>query len=68
MGYVVKAMCYLDPDGNGCASQAEAFHYESKALAELAAEVCEGQVIEVRTPTSKQQKRKANQAWMREPS
>ncbi|EOW1883560.1 hypothetical protein ACNZ61_000652 [Enterococcus hirae] len=66
MVYVVKAMCYLDPDGNGTARKTEAFRYDSKEMACLAAKVSNGEVIEILTPANRSKETKANQAWMRE--
>lgn len=77
MSYVVKAMCYLDDRGNGKPSLSQAKKHDDYELADAAAKVCGGRVVEiidkkdrkvVRTkiePKKEQASRKANQAWMR---
>lgn len=71
MPYVIKAMCYMDEENNGKPNLSHANRYETKELAELAAYVCGGEVVEVITPSNNQNKtikkkiNKANQAWMR---
>lgn len=71
MIYVVKAMCYMDEENNGKTRLSHAKRYETKELAELAAYVCGGEVVEVITPPNNQKKiiktkrSKSNQAWMK---
>ena len=48
MAYVVKAMCYVDSEGYGVPNLKGAKRYESKEMAELAAYVSNGEVVEVK--------------------
>ncbi|WP_237727788.1 hypothetical protein [Enterococcus hirae] len=48
MAYVVKAMCYVDSEGCGVPNLKGAKRYESKEMAELAAYVSNGEVVEVK--------------------
>lgn len=79
MTYVVKAMCYVDSEGYGVPSLKGAKRYESKEMAELAAYVSNGEVVEVkdysqklnkanppkRENLKKEKQTKSNQAWMK---
>ncbi|MDN3202044.1 hypothetical protein P0E66_12995 [Enterococcus faecalis] len=65
MTYVVKAMCYLDSNGNGVASLQEATYYESEEMAQLVAKISGGRVVKLLTPTKNSKPVKANQAWLR---
>lgn len=75
MGYVVKAMCYLDKNGFGVPTSSAAQDYDDYELANIAAKTAGGFVVYVEngriiseTVKSKSKKRKkeikANQAWM----
>lgn len=75
MSYVVKAMCYLDKNGHGVPTSETAQDYDDYELAELAASVAGGFVVNVEdgriiseSAKAKSQKKKkttkANQAWM----
>ncbi|WP_165004470.1 MULTISPECIES: hypothetical protein [unclassified Enterococcus] len=79
MAYVVKAMCYVDSEGYGVPDLKKANRYNTKEMAELAAYVSNGEVVEVKDysknpNTNKQSKKfeqekrkqaKSNQAWMK---
>lgn len=77
MSFVVKKMCYLDEQGEGRASLAQAKHHDDYEIADAVAAVCGGRVVEVidqkdrkvvRTrsePKKEKAPKKANQAWMR---
>ncbi|MGM0107925.1 hypothetical protein [Enterococcus sp. AZ172] len=70
MAYVVKAMCYVDSEGYGVPDLKKAKRYNTKEMAELAAYVSNGEVVEVKDYSKKlvQKKRKqakSNQAWMK---
>ncbi|EKU85064.1 TPA: hypothetical protein QFK61_002054 [Enterococcus faecium] len=79
MAYVVKAMCYVDSEGNGVSDLKKAKRYDSKEMAELAAYVSNGEIVEIKTHSSKANKNntskhskltkekqtKSNQAWMK---
>ncbi|MGG5339973.1 hypothetical protein IGJ48_002681 [Enterococcus pernyi] len=79
MAYVVKAMCYIDPEGLGVQDLKRAKPFESKELAELAAYVSNGEVVEVKDFSQKlnkanppkggilkkEKQTKSNQAWMK---
>ncbi|EMF0288253.1 hypothetical protein KGC99_002153 [Enterococcus hirae] len=80
MTYVVKAMCYIDSEGNGVPNLQGAKPFESKELAELAAYVSNGEVVEVkdfsqktnkinplkRKNLRKEKQSKSNQAWLKQ--
>ncbi|HGF8086136.1 TPA: hypothetical protein QFF51_001884 [Enterococcus faecium] len=53
MAYVVKAMCYVDSEGNGVSDLKKAKRYDSKEMAELAAYVSNGEIVEIKTHSSK---------------
>lgn len=53
MAYVVKAMCYVDSEGYGVPNLKGAKRYESKEMAELAAYVSNGEVVEVKDYSQK---------------
>lgn len=76
MSYVVKAMCYLDDRGNGKPSLSQAKKHDDYELADAAAKVCGGRVVEIidkkdrkvvrtKIESKKKKESKANQAWMR---
>ncbi|MGL9846093.1 hypothetical protein IGJ91_001252 [Enterococcus sp. DIV0765f] len=79
MAYVVKAMCYVDSEGYGVPDLKKAKRYNTKEMAELAAYVSNGEVVEVKDYSKnldtnnhskkfEQQKKKqdkSNQAWMK---
>lgn len=78
MPYVVKVTAYLDRNGFPVSSVSHAHHFETKTLAETAAEVADGTVKEVKrviTPIEKpkqpkqkketNKKTKSNQTWMK---
>ncbi|HGF8211270.1 TPA: hypothetical protein QFD67_002029 [Enterococcus faecium] len=79
MAYVVKAMCYVDSEGYGVPDLKKAKRYNTKEMAELAAYVSNGEVVEVKdyykNPNTKNQSKKfkkkktklakSNQAWMK---
>ena len=48
MAYVVKAMCYVDSEGYGVPDLKKAKRYNTKEMAELAAYVSNGEVVEVK--------------------
>ena len=56
MAYVVKAMCYVDSEGYGVPNLKGAKRYESKEMAELAAYVSNGEVVEVKDYSQKTNK------------
>ena len=75
MGYVVKAMCYLDKNGHGVPTSSAAQHYDDYELANIAAETACGFVVYVENGRiinekakskcqKKKKKTKSNQAWM----
>ncbi|EMF0269577.1 hypothetical protein KI102_002180 [Enterococcus hirae] len=80
MAYVVKAMCYVDSEGYGVPNLKGAKRYESKEMAELAAYVSNGEVVEVKDYSQKTNKinplkrknfrkekqPKSNQAWLKQ--
>ena len=80
MAYVVKAMCYVDSEGYGVPNLKGAKRYESKEMAELAAYVSNGEVVEVkdysqktnkinpikRKNLRKEKQSKSNQAWLKQ--
>ncbi|EGP5600614.1 hypothetical protein O5W32_001384 [Enterococcus faecium] len=79
MAYVVKAMSYVDSEGHGVPDLKKAKRYNTKEMAELAAYVSNGEVVEVKDYSKnqntnshskkfEQQKKKqdkSNQAWMK---
>ncbi|EMF0115708.1 MULTISPECIES: hypothetical protein [Enterococcus] len=79
MTYVVKAMCYVDSEGYGVPDLKKAKRYNTKEMAELAAYVSNGEVVEVKdyskNPNAnnhskkfvqkKTKQAKPNQAWMK---
>lgn len=74
MGYVVKAMCYLDKNGYGVPTSSAAQEYDDYELANIAAETAggfvvyveNGQIISetVKSKSKMKKETKANQAWM----
>ncbi|EOA3374349.1 hypothetical protein [Enterococcus hirae] len=81
MTYVVKAMCYVNSEGYGVPNLKGAKQrYESKEMAELAAYVSNGEVMEVkdysqktnkikplkRKNLRKEKQSKSNQAWLKQ--
>ncbi|NJE65232.1 hypothetical protein E0L10_14330 [Enterococcus durans] len=79
MAYVVKAMCYVDSEGYGVPDLKKAKRYNTKEMAELAAYVSNGEVVEVKDYSrnsntnnhskkfvqKKTKQAKSNQAWMK---
>ena len=79
MAYVVKAICYVDSEGYGVPDLKKAKRYNTKEMAELAAYVSNGEVVEVKDYSKnpninnhsnkfvpeKTKQAKSNQAWMK---
>ncbi|HFU6522630.1 TPA: hypothetical protein ACJI8N_002551 [Enterococcus hirae] len=57
MAYVIKAMCYVDSEGYGVPNLKGAKRYEAKEMAELAAYVSNGEVVEVKDFSQKTNKK-----------
>lgn len=76
MGIVVKASAYLDKHGEPTMHRARAYHHHDIELAKAAAQIANGEVIElikvektqqqeIMDKSTKPKTKKSNQSWMR---